>query len=129
MENNKVVKPRPPELPAVVSDWRRYIKTEPTINDHVEAIHIELLTNEEDNAKYKAYLYACWDEQAVEGSLSADNTLAAQMIREKAGPESPLSREKLATISKSLGVVLRRYHESRKERRQRVGEEVVPDNE
>jgi hypothetical protein len=75
-------------------------------------------------------LTAVYDEQAVEGSLAADNIEAARMIREKAKTieDHSLAHEKLATISKSLGVVLRRYHLSRKERRQIVDGQVVPDN-
>jgi hypothetical protein len=125
-DSSKALKPRPSELPATIDDWQRFLKTERTINDYVEDIHRQLV----ENPQYRSYLYACWDEQAVEGSLSADNTMAAKMIRDKAielDVEHLLSREKLATISKSLGVVLRRYHSSRKERRQLVGGEIVPD--
>lgn len=125
-DSSIAAKPRPPELPAVIEDWHRFLKTERTINDEVEDIH-RMLVKE---PQYRAYLWATWDEQAVEGSLSADNTMAAQMIRDKAkalADDHPLTKEKLATISKSLGVVLRRYHASRKERRQTVSGEVVPD--
>jgi hypothetical protein len=49
------------------------------------------------------------------------------MIRDAAPDNSPLKREKLAPINQSLAVVLRRYHKSRKERRQTVGGKIVPD--
>ena len=83
-----------------------------------------------DDKDYIDLLTAIYDEQAVEGSLSADNVMAAQMIRERANKidGSEVKDEKLATISKSLGVVLRRYGASRKERRQTVHGEIVPDN-
>ena len=72
------------------------------------------------NDKFNRYLQAVYDEQAVEGSLAADNIGAAIMIREKAIELGlPLADEKWATISKSLGVVLRRYGLSRKERKTR----------
>jgi hypothetical protein len=118
--------PMPPALPADILDWHRAIKVERTLNDLVEDIHRVLV----DDDKYRALLRAVYDEQAVEGSLSADNTLAAMMIRERAlKTDSEVGHEKLATISKALGTVLRRYKASRKQRRNMVaGEEVSSDN-
>lgn len=120
------VKPRPPELPAQVKDWVRLLKTERTINDFVEDVHVQLLEDEDLSDDYRKLLYACWDSQTVEGSLATDNVLAAIMIREKAGPSSSLAEEKLATIVKSLGVVLRRYGASRKQRRDMLEGKVDP---
>lgn len=113
-----------PPLPAKIEDWARHLKAERTLNDLVEDVHRILV--EED--RYRAFLRAVYDEHAVEGSLAADNIMAATMIREKADKlgQSELTTEKLATIAKALGVVLRRYHASRKERRQTVGGEIVP---
>jgi hypothetical protein len=52
--------------------------------------------------------------------------MAALMIRHKATElGSEVSSENLATIIKAVGVVLRRYGESRKQRRNRVGGETV----
>jgi hypothetical protein len=52
------------------------------------------------------------------------------MIRARATKEnSPVAREKLATLVKSLGIVLRRYGLSRKERRQTVAGEIVQNDE
>jgi hypothetical protein len=50
------------------------------------------------------------------------------MIRDyaKKSGGSEVSKEKLATIVKALGVVLRRYRASRKQRRHMVGGETVP---
>jgi hypothetical protein len=92
----------------------------------VEECHIALV----EDQKYLAYLDAVYDEQAIEGSLSADNIMAAQMIRERAKKvDSELKHEKLATISKALGVVLRRYDFDRKSRRNTVhGEFVSPES-
>ena len=117
----------PPELPVTSADWHRYTKTVRTLNDHVEDIHNALLDSDKGD-QYRSYLFAVYDEQAVEGSLSADNVLSAAMIRDWAKEEEikEVTREKLATIAKALGVVLRRYHESRKERRSMIGGEVVP---
>jgi hypothetical protein len=96
-----------------------------TLNDQVEEIHLGLY---ETDKAYKAFLYAVYDEQAVEGSLSADNTMAAALIREHAQAKGnvEVSKQKLATISKALGVVLRRYGFSRNERRNMLGGEIVP---
>ena len=130
-EKVRALRPRPPELPAVIEDWQRFLVVERSINDHVEDVHRQLIQDKEDGKHYLAYLYACWDEQAVEGSLSCDNVMAAQMIRNWAVEHDdahPLGREKLSTISKSLGVVLRRYRASRKERRLLVSGEVVSED-
>jgi hypothetical protein len=119
---NTVLKDAPP-LPAKISDWVRKIKTDRTLNDLVEEIHRDLVPND----KYLALLRAVHDEQAVEGSLSADNLMAAHMIREAAEKRgSSVANEKLSTINKALGVVLRRYGADRKTRRQMVDGEIVP---
>jgi hypothetical protein len=113
-------------IPRSVEDWIRKTEFHRTLNDQVEDIHLRLVDDEE----YLAYLDAVYDEQAVEGSLAADNVMAAKKIREAAlamtPPNTKLAKEKLATISKALGVVLRRYHQSRTERRVTVGGEAVP---
>jgi hypothetical protein len=87
------------------------------INDMVEEIFL-LLTGDED---FNRFISAVDNKQAVEGALFVDDFLAAQMIRDKATTVgSLLAGEKLATISKALGVVLRRYGASRKQRRVRA---------
>lgn len=125
--STQLSKPLPPPLPATAEDWDAARKSEAkwTLNDHVEKVHNILKTDR----NYTRFLYATWDEQAVEGSLSCDNTEAARMIREKAAEIklNEVSTQKLATIAKSLGIVLRRYGQSRKERRNMVGGRVVPD--
>jgi len=115
--------PAPP-LPENIADWTRFIKAERTLNDLVEDIH-RMLVNESDD--YRALLRATYDAHAVEGSLSMDNALVAMMIRDKAKAidSSEVAGEKLAIINMALGVVLRRYHASRKQRRNTVGGEEV----
>ena len=113
------------QLPRIADggQWVRKIKLHLTINDTVENIHVKLLEDED----YLRLIEAVYDEQAVEGSLAADNTMAAQMIRAAAKKEnSPIQHEKLATISKALNIVMRRYGVSRKERRNMVGGQAVP---
>jgi len=124
-----LTKPLPAPLPATGEDWDalRDHKISLTLNDKVEVIHNRL----RENDKYARYLYAVYDEQAEEGSLSADNVMAALMIRQaakKENGEEEVASQKLATINKALGVVLRRYHLSRKERRNTIGGEIIPEN-
>jgi hypothetical protein len=117
-----------PPLPENIEEWQRHTKAERTLNDLVEDIH-RILVNESET--YRAYLRAVYDAHAVEGSLAADNVLAAMIIREKAVEigSAEVAQEKLAIINLALGVVLRRYHASRKQRRNMVaGEEVSPEN-
>ena len=120
----KSIHPAPP-LPAKIEDWVRHIKAERTLNDLVEDIHRTLVN---EDAKYLTYLQATYDAHAVEGSLSADNTLACMIIRKKAEDigSREVASEKLAIINMALGVVLRRYHASRKQRRNTLGGEEIP---
>ena len=113
-----------PPLPADIDDWHRTIKAERTLNDLVEDIHRTLVEDE----KYRSLLRATYDAHAIEGSLAADNIFAAIMIRDKAKEMgiSDVANEKAAIINMSLGVVLRRYKASRKQRRNMVGGEEVP---
>jgi len=122
----RVQRPAVP-VPRSLSDWHRYVKQERTLNDHVEELHKALF---EEDPEYAPLFDAVYDEQATEGSLAADNLLAAMKIRALADRRNlrEVTREKYATIVKALNVVLRRYHQSRKERRNRVGGETVPDN-
>jgi hypothetical protein len=115
-----------PPLPEKIEDWTRHLKAERTLNDLVEDIHRILV----EEAEYRALLRAVYDAHAVEGSLAADNVLAAMMIRAKAKDigSTDVANEKLAIISMSLGVVLRRYKASRKQRRQTVAGEEVPND-
>jgi cobalamin biosynthesis protein CobD/CbiB len=111
-------------VPATPAEWVRKVKFNLTLNDHVENIHKDLI--EEDNAKYIAYLQACFDAEAEEGSLAADNHEAARMIRERAETDNnPAKGYKIATIAKALNIVLKRYGVSRKQRKNTVGGEYV----
>jgi hypothetical protein len=116
-----------PPLPVTTSEWmdRRKTKAVRTLNDMVEEIHLRLVNNDD----YRKYLDAVWDEDAVEGSLSADNYELANLIRAEAiKRESPIMDKKKATIAKALGVVLRRFGEDRKTRRNSVHGEYVPND-
>lgn len=126
MANTSVLRQAAP-LPATREELlsRKTMKVA-SLNDRVDFIHQDLW----DDPNYQRYLYACWDSQAVEGSLSADNLMAAMMIRDYARKNSdPLvADEKLAVINHSLNIVLNRYHIGRKERRVTVAGEAVTTN-
>lgn len=123
---NQISKTTP--LPATTQDLlaMRRLMRERTLNDHVDDAHVALWADKD----YRALLDAVYDEDAVEGSLSADNLLAAGMIRDQAKRQAnpQLSTKKLATIVKALNVVLRRYGIARKDRAVTVGDEIMPAN-
>lgn len=126
--SNRIVRDPAPPLPEKIEDWVRQIKAERTLNDLVEDVH-RILVNE--SPQYRAYLRAVYDQHAVTGSLAFDNCKACEMIQEKAKEigSTEVAEEKLAIINMALGVVLRRYEASRKQRRDTVGgERVAPDN-
>jgi len=117
--------PLPPTRTSLLG--QRAVEMRRTLNDQVEDVVLELW----DNSQFQAYLHAVWDEQAQEGSLSLDNGKAAEMIRDHVrgtNATSEIATSKLATIVKALGVVMRRYGISRKERRNMVHNETVEGN-
>jgi hypothetical protein len=124
---NHVVQREAPPLPEKIDDWVRQIKAERTLNDLVEDIH-RILVNE--SPEYRSYLRATYDLHAITGSLSFDNCKACQMIQNKAEEigSTEVAEEKLAIINLALGVVLRRYDASRKQRRNTVAGHLVHEN-
>jgi len=128
MSDTRIKLREAPPLPADIDEWERAIKNERTLNDLVEDVH-RILVNESDD--YRAYLRAVADAHAVTGSLSFDNCKACELIQSKAKTigSSEVAQEKLAIINLSLGVVLRRYNASRKQRRNKLhGQTVPPEN-
>jgi hypothetical protein len=120
-----VQKPAPHPLPITKEELEAHLKVfhEPTLNDVVHTYHVAMW----DDPVYRRFLEAVYDEDAVEGSLTLDNGEAARMIREraKAADDQRLGSKKLATISKALNVVLRRYGIGRKERAREVAGQIV----
>ena len=125
MSNTTVGRPRPTPLPSTRDEMRamRDMKAEISLNDHVDKYYDILWESE----RFRDLLEAVWDEDAVEGSCGTDQTLAAMMIRDAASDakDSYVAKKKIATIAKSLNVVMRRYHFGRKERRTTVRGETV----
>ena len=105
-------------LPNTVQDLinARKTKSKMTLNDQIESIHMSLW----EEPAYKRYLDAVYSEQAVEGDLFVDDIEAARMIRAYAKEKGVtyVREQKLATIRKSLLVVLRRFGTTRRERRE-----------
>lgn len=117
-------------MPAAPELWQRIIKSQFNLNDAVEAIHLAILNDKDLNTRYNRLLWGVYPEQMVEGSEEADNLLVAMMIREKAlslDAGHPVGQEKLATIAKSKDVVLRRYGQSRRQRRATLAGQIVPE--
>lgn len=124
---NKALQAAPP-LPDKIEDWVRHVKSERTLNDMVEDIHRVLV---DESEKYRRYLQAVHDVHAVTGSLAFDNCKACEMIKDKAKElgYTEVAVELEGVINLALGVVLRRYHASRKQRRYTLrGEMVSPEN-
>lgn len=128
MSSDNVKKPsfvmKPPALPSTGAALfpLRSVKGERSLNDRVE----DMLLKMWDDKKYRALTDAVWDSQSIEGSCAIDNTMAAKMLRDRALAEgSTLGQEKLDTLVKSTGVVLRRYNQSRKQRRELVAGDTV----
>lgn len=98
----------------------RKIPPKTTLNDNVERIVLNLW----EDVTFQKLIDATYHEQTVEGSIIADDLEAARMIRgfstqeENAAEFKYVASQKLDTIRKSMNVVLRRYHMSRKERRE-----------
>lgn len=112
-------------LPVTQQDLRALRKTmrERTLNDHIDDIHDALWPD----PAYRRALEAVYDEDAIEGSLAADNFVAAGMIRAYAVKEDNrhVKDKKLATIVKSLNIVLRRYGIGRRERALTIGDQLI----
>jgi hypothetical protein len=115
-------------LPATVEDLlaQRRPMIGRTLNDYVEDLHVKAWAN----PAYQAVLEAVYDEDAVEGSLAADNLMAAQMLREIAREHDvpQVANRKLATIVKALNVVLKRFRMSRQLRAITIGGQTVPNS-
>jgi hypothetical protein len=120
----------PPPLPATLDQWQRKNPFQRNINDEVEHFHRKLLGPDSDpelRERYNDLLYPVWDIQAVNGSCTFDDCKLAEMIQQAALAEDPnhfLGREKLAAIAKAHKVVLRRYNQSRDQRREMIDGEV-----
>lgn len=137
----------PPPLPNSRQELeaQRRVRRTITLNDMYEMVYkvlndiegVEEIRDEsardkarDQRTKFRSFILAVYDSQAVEGSLTVDNIKAAEMVRDYArSSEIPEIAElrglNLATLVKVQGVVLRRYGQDRKSRRLMLGGEVV----
>jgi hypothetical protein len=111
----------PPPLPAtrtaLLAQYK--LKRKRSINDLVEEIIVALWDNDEEFMKY---INACWDSQAVEGSLDEDDTMAAQIIRNyaKNHNSAEVASQNLHTIKLAMRVGLRRFDIDRPTREEKA---------
>ena len=118
----------PTTLPPTLQDLvnlRQKVRP-PNLNDKVERIYLELYPD----PKFQRYLDAVCASDAEEGSLYADDLLAAQMIRTWATEDHKdlyVAGKNLATIARALNIVQTRYGISRKARAAKVGDTSVDD--
>ena len=70
---------RPANLPATASEWVRKAKIGLDINDEAEQAGLSLING--GNPEFLRFLNAVHNEDAVEGSIHADDYVAAQMLR------------------------------------------------
>jgi hypothetical protein len=117
----------PPPLPTTSQEWRehRKLKARRTINDLVEDIVVRLWEDKD----FLKFVDAVYDSDTVEGSMDIDDMMAAMMIRDlaKETGNDELAEKKLDVIVHAMRVVLRRYGQGRKERRDMMGGEIVPE--
>jgi len=116
---------RPPHLPSTRDEFmlHRKKKGAASINDQAEEQALTLVNGGGAEAeRYLSLLNAVHKQDAVEGSLRADNYTAAMMLRESARKngvvtvaDAPLER-----VVQAQGVFLRRYGLGRRERRKSV---------
>jgi len=124
MSDFELVQQAPP-LPSTVADLLAHLKTNRTrsLNDEVHDIFIRLW----EDANFRKLFEAIHPSQTVEGSFSADDQVAAEMVRQYAKEHHmPVTADtKLAAIIFSLHIVARRFDQSRNQRRTMVKGERV----
>jgi hypothetical protein len=111
-----------------VTGWVRKFDRHKKLNDDVENVHGSLSWSDKAE-EYLRLLDATHNSQAVEGSIAADDFAAARMLREHAQSiGNKVAEQNLTTIKRALSIVLSRYNLGRKQRANRVGAVVVPEN-
>ena len=114
---------KPPALPATTDALLalRRLKTKRTLNDLVEDQFVALMGAE---GEFQKFIYAVYDEQAVEGKTECDDHEAARLIRDRARQHNvdELKDQKISVIKTALKHVLNRYGLGRDERRERSGQ-------
>lgn len=93
----------------------RRSQSKTNLHDEVERLYLVLF----DDPEFRCLRDAVYREQCVEGNFIDDDVASASMIRELAKRENNITvtREKLAVIRRSIGVVEKRYEATREQRR------------
>jgi hypothetical protein len=116
MERKYIIQGPPPELPATVQEWKdsRTAKVKMSVNDGIEATHLAMI--KERNGAYLNLIKGRKNDETVHGSIVIDQTVAAQMLAEKAKEMEleVLQGVKLVVLYKGLNSMLsHRYGKSR----------------
>jgi hypothetical protein len=111
---------RPPDLPATTEGFLACRRTTAgrTFNDRVEDTILSLVNG--GNESFVSLLNAVNKEDTVEGSITADDFMAAKMIRDHAARDDGdpiVASAKLHTILRGQKVALCRYNFGRNQRR------------
>ena len=113
---------RPPDLPATAEEFLAHRKSKAgrTLNDAVEANILDVVNG--GNAEFHKLINGTHNEHAVEGSINADNFMAAKMLRDHASEkgDSLVANTDLTSVVRAMGVALRRYGLDRTTRRKSV---------
>ncbi len=125
-EHTEVGKVQATPLPVTREDLlahRKVLKI-PTLNDSVEVVVLRIW----EDPQYQRLVKAVTNSEAVEGSLSDDDVAAAGYLREfaKANGVDDVGKANTKAIRTAMGVVLRRYGQSREQRRFIVSGETAP---
>lgn len=102
-------------LPATTGGLTRKSLGHRSLIDHVDELFETLYNSSSD---FRALVEAVFDAEAVEGSMRADDYMAAKMIRDNAPEGSPVGEKNLEAISRALRRVLTRWNISRRDRRE-----------
>ena len=90
-------------------------------NDRVQAAYFGVRNDPKRADVFREMRQACTNEKAVEGHLTDDDTESARLLRDHAREEigdPVVAGANLHDIRRAIGVVERRFHISRRERRQ-----------
>ena len=119
-----------PDLPASLADLTPKVRRLPNINDQVHSVFDRLFEDQsERGTQFRRALNATNNAGAWQGSMIADDFAASIMIKEAAdryGGYDLVEGANWTQIRLALRVVMRRWGISREERRNMLGEEIVP---
>lgn len=129
-EEQQFVVRKVPDLPASLSELTPKVRRLPNINDQVHSVFDRLFEEKtERGAEFHRCLNATNDAGAVHGSMIADDFGASIKILEAAeqwGSYDLIDAANWAEVRLALRVVMRRWGIAREQRRNLLGDEIVP---